>query len=178
MIRVFNKAQIPIHADLVHKKKVSMFPSEYEVKILKELEEALEAVEWATTSLGSRNVTLAQADEFFEVTLGRLWESKSEIARSLAEKLYTRILQRRLKTVATLLAYLENPHFLKAIGKQTHLSYATKNEITEFMATLYERLYPFEDVASSQGGGHAPDLETNEGSLKTDQILVLLRCQF
>ena len=71
----------------------------------------------------------------------RLKQLESEFAKKLLFALKCRIIERRQITVATLLAYLENPAFLSTT-ESLNLTYASRDEIAIKASELYIRLFP------------------------------------
>ena len=126
---------------LLYFKKKQLFPTEDEIKTIKELVKALGIIETCSRRLCRREVNLAEADRIYEWVLMRLDELKSNASERLRNEVEYRILERRQKEVATLVAYLENPMFLDQKKKRL-LQYATKTEIQQVANDLLVRLYP------------------------------------
>ena len=85
-----------------------------------------------------------QSDSFqiFEYMLKELRKLSTNIAVRLEMALLERINERRLREVATLMAYLKNPQFLDRVSERSLiLKYATRAEITKQAKELYMRLF-------------------------------------
>ena len=81
--------------------------------------------------------------------LGRLGKLESEFAQKLLFAIKCRIIDRRQKTVSTLIAYLENPSFLDSVtGLQ--LAYSDHDEIAKKAADLYMSHFPIVPCPESQ----------------------------
>ena len=145
MIRNFLKLRVQIHGDLRARGKEDMFPTEKEIEHAQDLTEALKIIAWASTKLGARDMNLAKADRIFEFALGKLDSLTSSVSITLRDFMYDRIIERRLKDVATLLGFLENPKFL--IGKDQLLPYSNRAEITDTAVSVYTRLFNNESPA-------------------------------
>ena len=132
---------IAVGHTLLYFKKMQMYPTDDEMKIIKELIQALGIIETASRRLCRREVNLAKADRIYEWMLRKLDELESNVSDRLRNEVGYRISERRPKKVATLLAYLENPMFLD-LTKDRLLKYATKPEIKEMANDILLRLYP------------------------------------
>ena len=141
MIRNFLEIRVQIHKDLKERGLLSMFLTNQEIEHAEDLTAALKIIAFLTAKLGARDMNLAKADRIFEFALRHLDQLDSTVAKDLRELMYERIEERRLKTIATLLAYLENPKFRLAAGREERLPYSNKTEITEAAISVYTRLF-------------------------------------
>ena len=148
MLKRFIEVLGPIRHALVDFKKAHMIPSQTEIDIIEELIEPLDIIEACTRLLCSRDVNLAKADQIFEYALRELHKLESDIGKRLCEEVEYRINERRQKTVATLLAYLENPMFLNH-NRNLKLEYASKTEIQKLAKEILLRLFPSEAKSTS-----------------------------
>ena len=139
MIRNFLRIQVSIQKDLIDHGKLSMFPTDEEITYITELSEALQVMAYCSTQLGARDMNLARADQHYEFALNELDSLKSSISKRLHDNLYSRIVERRPKIYATLLAYLENRKFLDT--RRNNLTYSTKARIQAAAEELYVRLF-------------------------------------
>ena len=71
----------------------------------------------------------------------RLENLDSEISKKLLFAIKYRIIERRQKVVATLIAYLEDPNFLNTTSGK-HLDYSTHDEIAKKAKELFLRHFP------------------------------------
>ena len=131
-----------------------MFPSEVEIEHTQNLTQALQVIAFAATKIGARDMNLAMADEIFEFAFEQLEQLASAVALEMLDAMRDRIVERKLKGEATLLAYLQNPKFL--IGRKKKLEYSNKTDITDVAVSLYTRLFhkekqsPTEPVITGQ----------------------------
>ena len=144
MLKRFLEIMKSIEHALLDINKGSMFLDRHEVDLIESLIEPLDIIEACSRKLCSRDVNIAEADRIFEYELRELQKLKSDIGQRFAEEIEYRITERRLKTAATLLAYLENPMFQSSIKNPT-LEYANKTEIQRLARDVLLRLFPMED---------------------------------
>ena len=111
MISVF----LPI-VDEIHlacsKLKIPFTLDENDIKLLRELERALEPFEFAINQLGSRGCNLIKAEVIYKQTVASLNNQRSEIATKLKESFLHRIDQRRNANLVHLMLFLRDPSFL------------------------------------------------------------------
>ena len=86
----------------------------------------------------------------------RLNQLESEFAKKLLFALKCRIIERWQITVATLLAYLENPAFLNTT-ESLNLAYASRDEIAIKASELYTRLFPAVSPPVPENDSDDPD---------------------
>ena len=141
MLKRFIELKKPVELTLVEFDKKDMFPSDSEIKVIEDLIEPLDIIEACSRRLCSRDVNLAKADQIFEYELQALGKLETDIGKRFAEEIKYRITERRLTSVATLLAYLENPMFL-SLNKNLLLQYANKTEIQKLARDILMRLFP------------------------------------
>ena len=151
MLKRFLEVLDQVHHVLVDfKMNVDTFiPSKTEIEIIKPVVQALSIVDSAGRKLGARKATLASADAIFEFMIGRLSTLNSPFANRLNGAIQTRIEQRRLNTLSTLMAFLENPNFLDSI-KNLHLQYGSRNDMIQAAKELLIDLKLDQDEESEQ----------------------------
>ena len=98
----------------------------------------------------------------------KLQELESEFAKKLLYSVKKRIIERRQITVATLLAYLENPAFLNTTGS-LNLTYSSRDEIAEEILELDTRLYP-STPTSAAGNDSRANANTDEQEIVDDPM--------
>ena len=132
MLKRFLEVLGPVEKVLIDFKmnKAALLPSEAEIEILKPVVKALAIVDASSRQLGARKTTLSSADFIFEKMIGELSKLDCPFARRLNGAVQTRIEERRLSVLSTLMAFLENPSFLSST-RGLHLTYADKNEIAK-----------------------------------------------
>lgn len=104
-----------------------------------------DTVEW----LSSNEKNLLIADLILEQLLSDLNKQSSAISHRLFEAVLFRVNERRVKVIASIAKYLQNPSDYSRLIKQNEfLSYCTKAEVVEQSIKLLQRLY--ESDQSSQ----------------------------
>ena len=129
MLKQFIDNEDPVyHVMRDFKMDMSLMPTEEEMTILKPIVEALSYIDSVGRKIGARKATLASADFMFEKLIGKLSTIDSPFAMRLNGAVQTRIEERRLTILSTLMAFLENPSFLDST-RNLHLQYADRNEL-------------------------------------------------
>ena len=142
MISVF----LPI-VDEIHlacsKLKIPWTLDEGDIKLLRELERALEPFEFAINQLGARGVNLIQAEVIYKQTVASLNNQRSEIATKLKESFLHRIDQRRNANLVHLMLFLRDPTFLSR-GTDWLNHPIVFEDMVDLAHDLIHRLFPMD----------------------------------
>jgi hypothetical protein len=142
MISVF----LPI-VDEIHlacsKLKIPFTLDENDIKLLRELERALEPFEFAINQLGSRGCNLIKAEVIYKQTVDSLNNQRSEIATKLKESFLHRIDQRRNANLVHLMLFLRDPSFLSR-GSDWLNHPIVFEDMVDLAHDLIHRLFPMD----------------------------------
>jgi hypothetical protein len=165
MLKRFLKMKGIVPKALIDYQQSSLFLSDGELFLIKELVEALDVVECSTRALCQRDATLSSADQVFKFMIGKLRGLDSTFAAQLCDAVETRIGERRLVVLATLQGYLENPAFLDSVAENgSILCYANRNDIAKFARDLYVRLFAVRGADDFPVQQIIPEMEEAESS--------------
>ena len=148
MLQAFIMCKGPIRDHLQEIDQDDLYPTKAEIDTIKSLILTLKTVEVGSQRLGKRGISLADADIIFEFMLNKLNQQNTDFAKEICAALEKRIKQRRLQDVSSLLAYLEDPHFLvPTIHSTRFLQYTTNKDVLAKLARdLILRLFPSDNV--------------------------------
>ena len=116
---------------------------ENDIKLLRELERALEPFEFSINQLGARGCNLIKAEVIYKQTVDSLNKQRSVIATKLKESFLHRIDQRRNANLVHLMMFLRDPSFLSR-GTDWLNHPIVFEDMVDLAHDLIHRLFPMD----------------------------------
>ena len=140
MLKRFLEVLVQINHVLVDFKLGHIFPKPDDIALITTVTKALGIVDSCSRQLCARDATLSTADEIFEFMIGEMSQMNCPYVKRLTGAVQTRIEERRLMVLATLMAFLEDKDYFLGSKENLHLKYSDRNEIAKAAKELFLEL--------------------------------------
>jgi hypothetical protein len=141
MLKRYTEMQEVVHKTLVIYEATSLILSPHEVKLVKQITDALDIVECGSLALGKRDCDLVKADKIFAFVLKNLSSQDSQVARQLHAAIKEKVHDRRNPLVSGLLNYLSNPELYFDNDGQDVMSAPARGQLEKSARDIYLQLF-------------------------------------
>ena len=133
MLKSFFEISVPLQDFLEDHRSEFVFANE-ELATIESIKNVLKPVSEASAKLGSDTATLIQAESYHKYIIEQLTAIDTPFANEIKESVIKRYLERRSKTLVSLMYYLNDSDF-KLGTTQGFFSYSTKKDIQKLAVT-------------------------------------------
>lgn len=155
MIYVFVKLYDAVKTTLIKLKKSNLLLN-IDVQLLRETISALEPIKVGSDSLSADDSNLLACETVIKFVLEELQVQNTDISRILFEAIQNRIVQRRNKSLVSLMYYLK----AEKAKPENGLDYVSKKECRSVAGKLFARLFPVQEEPPTQVDETSPPQPT------------------